>query len=84
MENKLIGKRLDEILCHEVTTDGNHLTTGMGETHMLLSRGGIKINNKRITDINHIFSENDYNCGLSCIQVGRNKVFIITRFGDIL
>lgn len=84
MENKLIGKRLDEILCHEVTKMGKHLTTGMGEAHMLLAMGGIKINNKRITDINYIFSEKDYNAVFSYIRVGRNKLFIVNRFGDIL
>lgn len=84
MENRLIGKRLDEILCHEVTTDGNHLTTGMGEAHMLLARGGIKINNERITNINHIFSEKDYSAGIAAIQIGRKKVFLINRFGDIM
>lgn len=84
MNNKLIGKRLDEILCHEVTTMGKHLTTGMGEAHMLLAMGGIKINNERITDIDYIFSEKDYLCGISCIRVGQKKSFIITRFGEIL
>ena len=84
MDNRLIGKRLDEILCHEVTIDGNHLTTGMEETHTLLANDKIKINNKKVKDMNHIFSEKDYGAGIVAIQVGRKKVFLINRFGDIM
>lgn len=84
MDNRLIGKRLDEILCHEVTIDGNHLTTGMGETHMLLAKGGVKINNKKVADMDYMFTEKDYSGGIAAIQVGRKKVFLINRFGDIM
>lgn len=84
MENKLIGKRLDEILCHGITIDGNHLTTGMGETHMLLAKGGIKIKGQTINDMDYVLSEKDYSGGVVNLKVGRKKVFLINRFGDIM
>ena len=84
MDNRLIGKRLDEILCHEVTIDGNHLTTGMGEAHMLLANGGIKIKGQTIHDMNYVLSEQDYSGGIVNLKVGRKKVFLINCFGDIM